>query len=107
MKTACFALLLLVAVSVPARSWDLPPDNGTMGKDAVAAILAGNEYPETSTYRQTVEFIDFSVHGQSFTQVVITLTPDTPRLRNGKRLIVVGGEPGSEYAMDFIATVEG
>ncbi len=107
MKTAWFALLLLVAVSVPAVSWDLPADNGTMGKDAVAAILAGNEYPETSTYRQTIEFIDFSAHGQNFTQVVITLVPNTPRLQNGKRLVVVGGEPGSEYAMDFIATVEG
>jgi hypothetical protein len=37
---------------------------------------------------------------------VVTLTPDRPRLRNGKKIVVVGGEPGSEYAMDFVRTVE-
>ena len=46
-------------------------------------------------------------HGQRYTQVVVTLVPDKPRLRNGKRIVVVGAEPGSEYAMDFIETSEG
>jgi len=39
--------------------------------------------------------------------VVVTLVPDSPRLHAGKRIVVVGGEPGSEYAMDFIVTPEG
>jgi hypothetical protein len=30
-----------------------PPDNGTMGKETIAAILAGNHYPETGGYRGT------------------------------------------------------
>jgi len=89
-----------------ATAWELPPDNGTMGRETIAAILAANEYPETSGYRQSIDFIDFSSHGQKFTQVVVTLTPDRPRLRNGKKIVVVGGEPGSEYAMDFVRTVE-
>jgi hypothetical protein len=92
----------------PARSapWALPPDNGTLGRDAIAAILAGDDYPVTSSYTQAVSFIDFSANGQSFTQAVITLTPDRPRLRNGRKIVVVGAEPGSEYGMDFISTVE-
>ena len=107
MKSAWLVPLILAIVSAPAASWEIPPDNGTMGRDAIEAILAGNDYPETSTYTQTVEFIDFSVHGQNFTQVVVTLTPATPRLRNGKLIVVVGGEPGSEYGMDFVRTIEG
>ena len=107
MKSAWLALLILAVVSAPAAPWEIPPDNGTMGKDAIAAILTGNDYPKTSTYTQTVEFIDFSADGQNFTQVVVTLTPDIPRLRNGKRLVVVGAEPGSENGMDFVSTVEG
>jgi pimeloyl-ACP methyl ester carboxylesterase len=107
MKSAWLVPLMLAIASAPAAPWEIPPDNGTMGREAIAAILAGNDYPETSTYTQTVEFIDFSANGQPFTQVVVTLTPNTPRLRNGKRLVVVGGEPGSEYGMDFISTVEG
>jgi len=107
MKSAWLALLILAVGSTPAAPWEIPPDNGTMGKEAIAAILAGNDYPETSTYTQTVEFIDFSANGQQFTQVVVTLTPNTPRLRNGRKLVVVGGEPGSEYGMDFVSTIEG
>jgi hypothetical protein len=89
-----------------AVAWDLPPDRGTMGKETIAQILAGNDYPETSGYRQQIDFIDFSSYGQKYTQVVVTLTPDKPLLRNGKKIVVAGGEPGSEYAMDFIRTVE-
>ena len=99
---ACILLLL----SVPAVAWDLPPDNGTLGTRAVREILAGNEYPVTSTYTQRTEFIDFTFNGRTFTQVVVILTPDTPRLHRGRRLVVVGAEPGSEYGMDFISTVE-
>jgi pimeloyl-ACP methyl ester carboxylesterase len=107
MKSASLVLLILALVATPASPWEIPPDNGTLARAAIAAILAGNDYPETSTYTQTVDVIDFSANGQRFTQVVVTLTPDRPRLRNGKKLVVVGGEPGSEYAMDFVSTVEG
>ena len=55
MKMAWLALLTLAAVSVPMAAWEVPPDNGTMGTDAVAAILAGSDYPETSSYKQAVE----------------------------------------------------
>ncbi|HTL29476.1 MAG TPA: hypothetical protein VL282_09645, partial [Tepidisphaeraceae bacterium] len=97
---------LIIAAS-PAAAWEIPADDGTMGQPAIAEILKGNDYPQTGTYRQNIDFIDFSENGQSFTQVVVTLTPDKPRLRNGKKIVVVGGEPGSEYAMDFVTTVEG
>ena len=103
------APILLSAIAIgcaPAAAWELPPDNGTMGRETIAAILAANDYPETSGYRQAIEFIDFSSNGQKFTQVVVTLTPDRPLFRNGKKIVVVGGEPGSEYAMDFVRTVE-
>ena len=102
--------LVLTALAIgcfPAGAWELPPDNGTMGKETIAAILAGNDYPETSGYRQSIDFIDFTAYGQKFTQTVVTLTPDRPLIRNGRKIVIVGGEPGSEYAMDFVVTVEG
>jgi len=101
------ALIGAIAIGyTPAVAWELPPDNGTMGRETIAAILSANDYPETSGYRQSIDFIDFTAYGQKFTQAVVTLTPDRPRLRNGRRIVVVGGEPGSEYAMDFVRTVE-
>ncbi len=69
--------------------------------------MAGNDAPPTSGFRRDVQMIDFDSFGQRFTQVVVTLTPDRPRLHRGKRLVVVGAEPGSEYAMDFLETPEG
>lgn len=107
MRSARLALIILAIVAARVDAWDIPPDRGTLGREAIAEILAGNDYPETSTYTQAVEFVDFTANGQRFTQVVVTLTPGTPRLRNGRRLVVVGGEPGSEYGMDFVSTVEG
>ncbi len=97
----------LALISSPAWAWEIPADNATMPQSAIREILNNSDYPETSTYKQAIDFIDFTANGLKFTQVVVTLTPDKSRLRNGKRLVVVGGEPGSEYAMDFISTVEG
>jgi hypothetical protein len=108
MKATWLGALVAALVSAHvAAAWEIPPDNGTLGTEAIRAIVAGNDYPATTSYAQTIDFIDFTAHGQRFTQVVVTLTPAAPRLRNGKKLVVVGAEPGSEYGMDFVSTVEG
>ena len=98
------AFLLLSAQS---SAWELPADKATLGRDAIREILDGNTYAETSTFKRDIAFIDFTSHGQKFTQVVVTLTPNKPRLHKGKKLMVVGGEPGSEWAWDFLETPEG
>ncbi|SRR6266545_127782 len=106
MRRLCVLVVILIAAGASGLAWDLPADTGTVGRQAIAEVLSRADYPESSSYTQRVEFIDFSAHGQPFTQVVITLTPDKPKLHNGRRLIVVGAEPGSEYGMDFVSTVE-
>ncbi len=90
-----------------AQDWSLPADRETLKRDSLEKILAGDDYPATSGYSKRVEYIDFSSFGQDFTQVVVTLTPGKPRLHGGRRIVVVGGEPGSEYAGDFLETPEG
>jgi len=97
MKEILFAALLAA----------LPADRETVPMEALAAIAAGDEFPATTTYTKRVEYVDFNSFGQEFTQVVVILTPDKPRLQAGRKLVVVGGEPGSEYAGDFLATPEG
>jgi hypothetical protein len=106
MRSFFLIVLVLIGAGHVGLAWDVPADDATLGRQAVAEILASGEYPETTTYTQRVEFVDFTAHGQPFTQVVVTLTPEKPRLHNGRRLVVVGGEPGSEYGMDFVSTVE-
>ena len=102
------AALVLTVACAAAQAWTLPDDGATLDRAAAQQILAAPDAPQpTSGFRQQVEMIDFDSHGQRYTQVVVTLVPDKPRLRNGKRIVVVGAEPGSEYAMDFIETPEG
>src|SRR5581483_2098559 len=101
------AACLSMSAAVHAADWRLPEDKGTVEPGAIAAILGANDYPETSAYRRAVDYIDFESYGQQYTQVVVTLTPEKPRLHQGRRLVVVGAEPGSEYAMDFLVTPEG
>ena len=105
--TRNFIALLASLAAVCAHAWEFPADRQSLGRDAIAEILAADEFPETSAFTQHVEMIDFTSHGQAFTQVVVVLTPDRPRLHRGKRVVVVGGEPGSEYAGDFLETPEG
>ena len=102
-----FTAFILACAHAAAASWQLPADKDTLPSEGVAAILFANDYPETGGYQKTVEYIDFESHGQQFTQVVVTLRPDKPRLHQGRKVVVVGGEPGSEYAMDFLETPEG
>src|SRR5262245_48317331 len=106
MRLPCLILLILFGAGRIGLAWDLPADNATLDRQTIAEILARGEYSETSAYTQRVEFIDFSAQGQQFTQVVIRITPDKPQLDNGRRVVVGGGEPGSEYGMDFVSTVE-
>jgi hypothetical protein len=109
MRWRVMVFLILAAVATPCRAqnWELPADRTAVSRAQIETIVAGNDYPETSSYTRRTEFIDFNSFGKKFTQVVIRLDPKTPRMRNGKKLVVVGAEPGSEYGMDFLETVEG
>ncbi len=95
------------ALTLSAQAWTLPADGATMDRETVRAVRAADDAPATSGFRQRVEMIDFDHHGQRFTQVMVLLVPDKPRLHQGRRIVVVGAEPGSEYAGDFIQTPEG
>ena len=106
-KTVAVVALLCSQALLSASAWELPADKATLGKDAIREILDSSGYAETSTYKRDIAFIDFASHGQKFTQAVVTLTPDKPRLHQGKKLVVVGGEPGSEWAWDFLQTPDG
>ncbi|HET7403450.1 MAG TPA: hypothetical protein VFJ62_16760, partial [Usitatibacter sp.] len=106
MNREIFALVLAFFLPM-SHAWELPADRQVLGRSAIADILAMDAYPATSGYTKRVEMIDFEAYGQPFTQVAVILTPDKPRLHRGRKLVVVGAEPGSEYAGDFLETPEG
>jgi len=101
------SLLLVAGTLAHGQDWSLPGDREALGRDAQQAILAREDYPATTTFTRRVEYIDFESFGQAFTQVVVILTPAKTRKHRGRDLVVVGAEPGSEYAGDFLETPEG
>ena len=106
--TTVAAITMSLTLLLPAaHAWELPADSATLGKDAIREIISSPGYAESSGFKRNIAFIDFESHGQKFTQVVVTLTPDQPRRHRGKKLVVVGGEPGSEWAWDFLETPDG
>lgn len=84
----------------------LPDDNGTLPREALAAIRDSDAYPETTGYKTTVEFIDFERHGKPFTQVLTLLRPERPRLHDGREIVVVAGEGGKDNGNGFLETYE-
>ncbi len=104
---ACGTVAVAALAAQRVCAWEPPPDNGTLKKAQVAEILAADDYAETTGYKQKIEYIDFTSYGKKFTQVFVRLDPERPRLHQGRKIVVVAGEAGSEYAMDFIETVEG
>ncbi len=84
----------------------LPDDGAVLPARAVAAIANSDAYPESTGYSKSIDYLDFEIYGKPFTQVVMTLRPETPRLHNGRRIVVVAGEGGSDNGNGFLATYE-
>jgi hypothetical protein len=55
MQSKKILIAVLVVAAGPAFAWHLPADKGTMPKEDVAAIVAGNDDPETTSYKQSID----------------------------------------------------
>ena len=85
----------------------LPDDGAVLPAATLSAILESDAYPETTGFTKSIEYVDFEMHGKPFTQVVMTLRPNTPRLHDGKPILLIAGEGGSDNGNGFLATYEG
>ena len=100
-------LIVPLLAASGANAWDLPGDKGTIPEAQVEEILAGKDFPEVSGFSKKLDYVDFTVNGMPFTQVVIRLDPNKPLMRNGKKVVLVATEEGSSSANGFIVTDEG
>lgn len=101
-------ILLCSLLSVhPASAWELPADKGTIPAAQVEEILAGKDFPETTSFSKRIDYVDFEANGRTFTQVVLRLDPEKPLLHNGKKVVLVATEEGSSSLNGFLETDEG
>ena len=82
MPASIRSLFVIVVVLIGAGrvgfAWDLPADNGTLGRQAIAEILAGTEYPETGSYTLKRWRVTKVAHGDIRE---VPLRPDTKALQ--------------------------
>lgn len=100
-------LAALTLGAAGAQAWELPKDKGTVPQTQVEEILAGTDYPATTSFTKKVDYVDFTANGMPFTQVVMRLDPAKPLMHNGRKVILVATEEGSSSANGFIETDEG
>lgn len=97
----------MTSLGSPEDAVVLPDDGAVLGKEALAAIMESDAFPETTAFTKTIDYIDFEMHGKPFTQPVVTLRPETPRLHDGKEILLIAGEGGSDNGNGFLTTYEG
>ncbi len=101
-SAVCFAATLSLS-----QASELPKDFEVVSKSKIAEIQNNPGYPETSSFRQETQYLDFEYHGKIFTQVTIRLTPEKPLVVNGKKVVVVAAAAGSENGPDFLQNAQG
>jgi len=103
---ALVAVLSTVYLSV-AGAWTLPADKGTLPEAEVNEILQGKDFPESTSFKKTVDYVDYTANGMQFTQVVMRLEPAKPLMHKGRKVVLIATEEGSSSANGFIETDEG
>ena len=53
-------------------------------------------------FTQDVRYFDFEAYGKTFTQVALVLQPERPLTANGRRVVLVTSEGGSDNGRAFI-----
>lgn len=78
--------------------------NGTvLGRDLIGQAIERAQAGADSTFAQRVEYFDFEANGKPFTQVALVLQPTRPLLVDGRSVVLVTSEGGSDNGRAFIA----
>tara|TARA_R110000824_G_scaffold43078_2_gene126161 strand:+ start:604 stop:1884 length:1281 start_codon:yes stop_codon:yes gene_type:complete len=91
---------------MPAMAWELPEDGEILDAASVAEILENEDYPATTEFETTLDYVDFTANGKTFTQVVLRFEPDEPAFHEGKKIVLAATAEGSSSINSFLRTDE-
>ena len=77
--------------------------NGTLfGSELIAKAVSNAAAIANIPFKQDVRYFDFDAYGKTFTQVALVLQPERPLIANGRHVVFVTSEGGSDNGRAFI-----
>jgi hypothetical protein len=91
-----------MSTSAPLVDWDALDDGSILSADVIARTIARANAEADSRFSQEVQFFDFTGYGRPYTQVALVLRPERPLRIDGRRVVMVTSEGGSDNGRAFI-----
>lgn len=91
-----------MATAAPLVDWNALANGSVLSASLIAQAVERTRDGADIPVRQDVRYFDFDGYGKPFTQVALVLTPERPMLVNGRRVVLVTSEGGSDNGRGFI-----
>src|SRR5688572_28405600 len=83
-------------------NWAALADGTVLGADLIGKATRAAAIDADRSFTQQVRYFDFDGFGKTFTQVALILEPERPMSVDGRRVIFVTSEGGSDNGRAFI-----
>jgi hypothetical protein len=88
--------------TTPLVDWNALANGSVLSPTLIAQAIDRARTPSDISFTQDVRYFDFEGYGKPFTQVALVLTPERPLEINGRRVVLVTSEGGSDNGRGFI-----
>ncbi len=85
----------------------VPPEGQIVDRAALQASIDRAGARERCGFRRDVRFFDFEANGKPFTQAAILFVPEKPLRVDGRRVVLIASEGGSDNGRAFVRDNEG
>jgi hypothetical protein len=83
------------------------PDGEVLAQTELDRMMARSRALPTCGFKQSTRFCDFEAYGKPFTQAMILFEPETPLVVDGKKVVVIASEGGSDNGRAFVRDYTG
>jgi hypothetical protein len=82
--------------------WDTLANGTVLDADLIGKAVRNAAVGADRSFTQNVRYFDFEAYGRAFTQVALMLEPERPLAVDGRRVVLVTSEGGSDNGRAFI-----
>src|SRR5581483_5366949 len=86
----------------PLVDWNALVNGSVLSAPLIARATERARPGSDIPFTQQVRYFDFNGHGKQFTQVALVLTPERPMTVDGRSVVLVTSEGGSDNGRGFI-----
>ncbi|MBN9035934.1 MAG: hypothetical protein J0H53_07680 [Rhizobiales bacterium] len=82
-------------------------DGAVLTPEQLAPLMEWARGRKLCDYKVSTRFFDFEAYGKPFTQAAILFEPETPLIVDGRKVVVIGSEGGSDNGRGFLKDNKG